>query len=533
VILVSYLIEFFPAHLGSWHLNVIHPVYGLAWIGAGELLARAVPWIQRGAKPFGTTRDLIVVTFAAAAIAALPVAMKLTGSRGFLATDLSSFRLTSQPHGVAAASLWAWLVHDGISVTVWATVLPVLLVLPAGWLILRRNTGAVARASLALALGPVAVAFAFACRQLSWWQGFDAAFLALATAAIPADMAGPRRSGRWLWTGLAALLMIPGLIPLWPQRVTKAEDKLTSAEAEELIERDLAHWLAKHTGSEGAIVFAPPRQTTTLSFYGGLGGIGTFNADNDQGLRATITIASVTTLPEAQILFQARRIRYVIIPSWDPFFDDYARLFLVKAQSERKSILIPELRRLILPAWLRPVPFQILRIGGYEGQSVLVLEVVEEQNPAVAMSRLAEYLVEIGELEQAASAGEALRRFPGDIGALSARAQVQSARDDPASLAPTLESLLSRLSTGADRFLPWDRRVSLAIVLARAERVDLAREQVRRCLAEVSDKKLRSLSTGSLHNLLVLSHSFGLVVTDSKLRELALDLLPSDFRSNL
>jgi hypothetical protein len=241
----------------------------------------------------------------------------------------------------------------------------------------------------------------------------------------------------------------------------------------------------------------------------------------------------VTTLPEAQILFQARRIRYVIIPSWDPFFDDYARLFLVKAQSERKSILIPELRRLILPAWLRPVPFQILRIGGYEGQSVLVLEVVEEQNPAVAMSRLAEYLVEIGELEQAASAGEALRRFPGDIGALSARAQVQSARDDPASLAPTLESLLSRLSTGADRFLPWDRRVSLAIVLARAERVDLAREQVRRCLAEVSDKKLRSLSTGSLHNLLVLSHSFGLVVTDSKLRELALDLLPSDFRSNL
>jgi hypothetical protein len=415
----------------------------------------------------------------------------------------------------------------------WATVLPMVLVFPAVWLLMRRHTGVAARASLALVLGPVAVAFAFACRQLSWWQVLDGALLALVVSVIPAHLAIDRRSGRWLWAGLAALLMIPGVIPLWPQRVTKAEDMLTSAEAEELIERDLAHWLAKHAGGEGTVVFAPPRETASLSFYGGLGGIGTFSADNDEGLRATVTIASATTLPEAQILIQARRIRYILIPSWDPFFDEYARLYLVKAQSNRKSVLISELRSLNLPPWLRPVPCQILKIGGYEGQSVLVFEVVDEQSPAVALSRLAEYLVEIGELDQAASTGEALRRFPGDIGALAARAQVQSARGDPAGLAQTLDSLLSRLANGTDRFLPWDRRVSLAIVLTRAERIDLAREQVRRCLAELSDKRLRSLSTGSLYNLLVLGHSFGLETTDPKLRELALDLLPGDLRSSL
>lgn len=532
-ILVSYLIEFFPVHLGSWHLNVIHPLYGLAWIGAGELLTRAVTWIQRDEKPSRRTHDLIVMALAGAAIAAVPVVMKLTRSRGFLAVDLSSFRLTEQPNGVVASSLWAWLIRDGMTAEIWATVLPMVLVFPAVWLILRRNTGVAARASLALALGPVAVALAFACRQLSWWHVLDGALLALVASALPAHMAVDRRSGRWLWTGLAALLMITGVIPLWPQRVTKAEDKLTSAEAEELIERDLAHWLAKHAGDEGAVVFTPPRETASLSFYGGLGGIGTFSADNDEGLRATITIASVTTLPEAQILIQARRIRYIVIPSWDPFFDEYARLYLVKAQSNRKGVLIPELRRLILPPWLRPVPCQILKIGGYEGQSVLVFEVIDEQSPAVAMSRLAEYLVEIGELDQAASAGEALRRFPGDIGALAARAQVQNARGDSAGLAQTLDSLLSRLPSGADRFLPWDRRVSLAMVLALGKRVDLAREQVRRCLAELSEKRLRSLSTGSLYNLLVLSHSFGFAITDPKLRELALDLLPSDLRSSL
>jgi hypothetical protein len=532
-ILASYLIEFFPAHLGSWQLNVVHPLYGLAWIGAGELLTPAVPWIQRDEKPSKRAYDLIVVALAVAAVAAMPVVMKLTRSQGFLTTDLSSFRLTEQPNGVVASSLWDWLVRYGMTAGLWATVLPVLLVFPAGWLILRRHTGVAARASLALALGPVAIALAFACDQLSWWQVLDGTLLALAVSAIPAHMAVDRRSGRWLWTGLAALLMIPGVIALWPKRVATAEDKLTSAEAEELIERHLAHWLAKHAGGEGVVVFAPPYESASLSFYGGLGGIGTFSGDNDEGLRATITIASVTTLPEAQILIQARRIRYIIIPSWDPFFDEYARQFLVTAQSSRQSVLIPALRRFILPPWLRPVPYQMLKIGGYEEQSVLVFEVVGEQSPAVAVSRLAEYLVETGDLDRAASAGDALRRFPGDVGALAARAQVQSARADSAGLAQTLDSLLSRLSNGGDRFLPWDRRVSLAMVLARAERVDLAREQVRRCLAELSEEKLRSLSTGSLYSLLVLSHSFGLVPTNSKLRELAFDLLPSDLRSSL
>ena len=390
-----------------------------------------------------------------------------------------------------------------------------------------------ARASLALALGPVVVAFAFACRQLSWWHLLDGALLALVVSAIPAHMAVDRRCGHWLWTGLAALLMIPGVIPLWPQRVSKAEDKITSAEAEELIERDLAHWLAKHAGGEGAVVFTPPHETASLSFYGGLGGIGTFSADNDEGLRATITIASVTTLPEAQILIQARRIRYITIPSWDPFFDEYARLYLVKAQSNRKSILIPELRRLILPPWLRPVPYQILKIGGFEGQSVLVFEVVDEQSPAVAMSRLAEYLVEVGELDQAASVGEALRRFPGDLGALAARAQVQRARGDAAGLAQTLPSLLSRLASGGDRFLPWDRRVSLAMVLAQGDRIDQAREQVRRCLTELNEKRLRSLDTGLLYNLQVLSRAFKLPIADPELRELAVELLPAELRSRL
>jgi hypothetical protein len=139
----------------------------------------------------------------------------------------------------------------------------------------------------------------------------------------------------------------------------------------------------------------------------------------------------------------------------------------------------------------------------------------------------------MGLLDRAASAGQALRRFPADLGALVARAQVEISRDDRASFDRTFESLLRRLSGGADRGLPWDRRVSLAVVLARNKRADLAREQVQRCLAEIDEAKVRSLNSGSLYRLQVLAKAYGLGITDQRLHQLALDLLPDDLRNRL
>jgi hypothetical protein len=166
-------------------------------------------------------------------------------------------------------------------------------------------------------------------------------------------------------------------------------------------------------------------------------------------------------------------------------------------------------------------------------QSVLVFEVVDEQAPAAAAGRLAEYLVEMGDLTRARAAAEALRRFPGDVGALSARIQVQGASGDTAGASATLATLLARLVNGGDRYLPWDRRVSLSIVLVQAGREDLAHAQVQRCFAELNEERLRSLSTGSLYALLALGRSMGFQIADPTLRELAPELLPEGLRSQL
>jgi hypothetical protein len=159
--------------------------------------------------------------------------------------------------------------------------------------------------------------------------------------------------------------------------------------------------------------------------------------------------------------------------------------------------------------------------------------VVEDQEDAVALSRITEYFVETGQLDRAALAGQALRRFPADIGALVARAEVELARSDSAAFARTSEQLKTRLRGGADRNLLWDQRVGLAVVFARAKQNELAKEQVRKCLTTADEFQLRALSTGALYRLMVLGRAFGLSFEDSKLQSLAMDLLPPDLRERL
>jgi hypothetical protein len=531
-ILLAYLLEYFPADLGAWRLDSIHPLYGLAWIGAGELLSRLVVLIQRG-KPAWKIRDGVAVVLAFAAVASVPVVMWKTGSQGFLARDVTWARLTGLHDGIAAANFWSWLSRDGATAVVWATLMPLLGLIPATWMLVRSATPLFIRIALAVAVGPVLVALGFACGQLGWWSVLDGGLLGLVVVATASFGAGVSRGHCWFWSGLVAIVAAAGIAQLLPPTFIGPGTTLPSRESEELIERHLAHWLNKRAGEPGVVVYAPPQETSALCFYGGLRGLGTFAAENQTGLGTSLMIAGVKTMEEVQGLLLAHGVRYIIVPSWDPFFDEFAQRYLDKSYANRTSLLIRELRRWNLPPWLRALPYQIPVGGGFEGQSVLVFEVVDEQNPAVAASRLAEYLVEIGQLDAAKVAGETLRRFPGNVGAMVALAQVQAAREDSAAFAQTLAALQARVASNADRFLPWDRRVSLAVVLARGNQDELAREQMKRCVAEADAKKLRSLTTGSLYGFEVLAKAFDLKPADAALGDLARSLLPPDLRERL
>jgi len=529
--LLAYLVEYFPGHMEP-QLRVNYPLYGLAWLGLGELLWRFASWI-RGERPLGGLRAIGMWILSAAAVASLPVAIMRSGGRAFLADDLLSTRLTNLPDGVEAAGLSAWIGRYGPGGAFAAACLPLLLLGPAAWFLVRERTGAVHRRAIAIALGPVLAALALAIHKLRWWNTFDIVLLALLAAATAAvhSAANPGRS-RWLWSALLGAVLAFGLVQLVPAAGGGGSGvvRLTRPEIEGLYERALSQWIADHAGPDGATVLVPPFRTSSFCFYGGLRGLGTQNWENKDGLAATFHIVTSVWQNESHSVIKQRGVTHIVLPSWDTDFDDFARLNLKYPAAS----FIYSLHNIDGGFnWLRALPYEVPPVAGLEEQSVRVLEVTDETDPATLQSRLVEFLVEMHKIDQAALASRALMSYPADLGSLVALAQLAKARGDEEAFAKVFKSIVSSLSRDSDRRLIWDRRVSLAVVLALGGRSDLSRAQVKRCVDEADEAHIRFLTTESLYHLLLLGKRSGVEISDPKLRALSLKLLPEAVRGRL
>ncbi len=528
--LLAYLLEYYPHHLGAWRLQEIHPLYALAWLGLGLALDPLAARLQHG-TPRHAARLWVGLALAVAGLAAVAGTMIKQHDAGFLAADTWTFRITRAPGSAEATNLWAWLTHDGITAAAAATLLPVLLLVPAASLLWRREVSAATRALLAFSIGPVLLLAGLACWQLGRWNAVDAALIGL-LVALAAAWRETFSSRLAPWFGSAALVafLLPGALQLRPATGASGPAPLNESEVSSLIARDLAHWLAKHAASGRPVVLAPPDLTATLHYYGGLPGIGTLSAENQEGFGAAARIFAATTPQEALVRIQRREVTHIVVPSWDTYLDEYLRLSSVQPE----YAFVSGLRNWAPIPWLRLVAYQLPAVPGYEGQFVAVFEVVPEQDEATILGWQAEYFADMGQLEFAAKTAQALQqRFPADLGALIVRGQVALARRDSTELDAILATLSPRLAAGADRNLLWPRRAALAVLLAQGRQTEAARAQVRRCLAEANEKRLRSISTNSLYRLLVLARAFGLEMPDPALRALARDLLPPDWRGRL
>jgi hypothetical protein len=527
--LCAYLVEYFPGHLGNWEFRSIHPLFGVAWLGGGDLVARASSWIREpGRRP--STRGLLLGLLSTSAMFSVPFAMWRAHDLGFLTTDPHSMRLSMLPESAIAPSFLDLLLQNGFTPAICFTLIPLLILVPAVWLLFNRSLKPGQVASIAVSLGPVLTALAFAFREISWWSGVDCALLTVmvvSAAAMSEINVSPFIA--WAAGTLAAIAVLPGSARLWPALGPQSERAFTETEVVTLIERDLAYLLSNHAGTSDVVALAPPDATVAMYYYGQIRGLGTFGWENRNGLGAAVRIISASTPEESRELIGQRNVTHIVIPSWDPYMDAYARL----GEGQVEGTFLERLRQWNLPPWLRPVPYLLPTVSGFEGRSVAVLEVVDDQNDAVAASRLAEYFVDMGQLDLAANAGVALRSFRGAPGAILAQAEIAIERGDQEAFASTVEELLRRISGGADRTMPWDQKVRLCIVLVRAHQIELARVRLKQCLNEINDAKVRLLGDKTLFRFELLQRSFGLEIADPGVRDTAMELLPPDLRSRI
>jgi hypothetical protein len=459
---------------------------------------------------------------------------------GWFNADVAATRLTRIDGGFSAASLGRWLTVEGFSARTCATLLPVSLLFIAAVSLAMRSPSLARRRALIFTLGPAAVTACVGVFMLRWWNTLESValvVLAVATAAAP----NAKNPSRLKWSLAVALAAGMGLLQLIPPRATFRADEFMPAEMQAMLERDLAHWLAQR--QPDAVVLAPPDLSTSLWYYGGLRGLTSFDADNREGFVGGLRIAGAPTQQEALTLLHHRRVTHLVLPSWDRSFDEAARESAANADTaphpdlpagvESKTIFIEQLRNWNLPLWLKPIAYSVPKIEGFRNDSVMVLEVVDEQRPATLLSQMATYFVEAGMPGHATQLRTFLHRHPTDLGSLISLAEIELLREDQAAFSSALDSVVAALSTGADRHLAWERRVALATVLARGKRDDLAREQTQLCFAQVEETKMRSLSPRSLYRFLALGRNYQSEITDRSLRELALQLLPPAGREQL
>ena len=522
----AYLAEYFPHHMDP-QLRVNYPLYGIAWIGLGEVVGAADAWIRTG-RPFQTAWGLIPSLGGLAALASLPIAIAKTRDHAFLAGDLLNAKLDNLPDGVLATSLPSWFARDGTSGAFLATLAVGLVALLAAGVAFARSLPHRERAAAAVAVGPAALAIALAWHQIRWWNTYDAVAIVLAAALAASTLPALR----WATAALVVVAGAAGLAGVIPSAPgDPALFRFTRAEIEGLYERALSQWIADHAGPDGATVLVPPLRTSSFCFYGGLRGLGTQNWENRDGLSATFRIVNSTRPDESYALLTERGVTHIVLPSWDSDLDDFARMGL----KEPKNSFIYALHQTDggIFNWLRPLPYELPAVSGFSDQSVLVLALTDETDPATLRSRLVEYLVEMHRIDQAAFSSQALSKYPADLGALVALAQVAKARGDAPGFAKAFDSIVSNLAGSPNRAIAWDRRVSLAVVLALGEKEDLCRAQIERCLSGIDADRIRFLTTGSLYHFLVLLRHFHLELPDAKLRNLSLRLLPAELRDRL
>lgn len=526
VVLLGYFVDFFPER-GDEALRYAHPLYALAWVGAAEILEQCST-VNSGAKKWNPKR-WVLCGIASVALLQLPVSILLSKTALYLPDNPDALKLEPLS-AIAAPNLAGWLTRDGFSLTALATLLPLLLV-PFATFILFKSSSMIHRFAIGLALGPVLPCLWLGSKQLSYWGHLDVALLALVVALVTALFQQSKL--RWAWA--AAIVFVLSLTPSLTQllRSTPAGASLSAPEFESYVERDLAHWLSQHSVKTPAVL-APPRVTSGLSFYGGFAGLGTFDRDNQAGTAAAIRIVSASSLEEAATLVEARKLTHIIIPFWDPYLNTYLQLGLGKeAGKERlETSFLSVLQRWEVPLWLRAIPYRLPPGQGVDGP-IIIFEVVDEQAPAVADARLVEYFLEMDMLGKAREHAQNLTKYPNDWGALAMACTITAATNDVPGLSAAREKLFSALERPERRRLAWDRRVSLAIALAQQKRPDLAKTQIEKCLAEISTDNLRSLTTVSLYRFHLLCKAYGLAISDPGLQTLSRALLRPDLRARL
>lgn len=388
-----YLLENFPDRLG-WRLEANHPLYSLAWWGAGEVIGAVIEWKEH-------RRPLKWILVRAGGWGSLvlgaPLALGIKGAMVFspLAPFMRRIHASIhefQPLAVAMErSGWRTYADE-------LAIMAVLAVLGGVWVASKPPR---AERRLAVCLGGVALAATLlAWMQNRWLLTASAPQVCLALFLMLGVMARLRPISKcFAMAALCGLLYLPGPWMLARERllVERVRD-VQLGETVQLLYRDIAGALLKSGAGKDSILLANPNASVGVGYYGRLRTIGTLYWENSDGLRKAAEMLCAQDDSEAAARVYASGVTHVVLISIYDFMSEYAQaLDGGRGGGENVNGMFGRrvLNEDIVPVWLKPLNYQVpaqlrslgIRAGVFEVDFTAPVSVAHERIGLYQLSR--------------------------------------------------------------------------------------------------------------------------------------------------
>jgi len=354
--LVCYLVEFAPAHLG-WRLEANHPLYALAWLGGGELVAQlAERWLAEPGRRLVRPWRLLPP---ALALAAAPLVLTVGGVDVFVLHD--PFVVELHRHILEFASAW-----QRYRLSHWRNLFAFLdtshAVLLFAFALLCRRTQA-SNAVLWFAALAAAAFTALGWWQTRWFLTASGPQICLLLAVLATLARGGRQATRLLVVLAATGLL---LLPHAVRRIAALHGLNSSAtvpkdDGLQPLYRDIAAALRQSQPVGRIVLLASPGDSTPIGYYGRFQTIGTLYWENRGGLKAAAAVFSARSDSEAAEVVRAHGITHLaMISTSDSVASYYAFSHHRVAPEEVRQTFSYRLLRLWQPPpWLEPIPYQV------------------------------------------------------------------------------------------------------------------------------------------------------------------------------
>ncbi|HUQ28857.1 MAG TPA: hypothetical protein VM051_09705 [Usitatibacter sp.] len=345
-----HLLEYFPEHL-QLRLEVNHPLYAMAWLGAAELIARRCD-VKR-------PRTLAQESWPWLALLALPVTVAAGGASVIAFADPFMARLHAD-HIREFLPLWTTMGISDTGLMMRTVVIDSLPLVAALATIAKR--GRASPPTLVFTTLVAAILLAMAWWQVRWQMNASAAAICLTLVLVDSWTAGRRPKVQWLVAGLvAAALYLPGgWVRYHDTRHAVATKEVGLGDIRMALARDVAAALRASQPAGDIVLLASPDASTSIGYYGRFRTLGTLYWENAEGLKAAAAIFSAHDNVRAHELARERGITHIALVSDQNFLSEYYSL--LEPASRAGDVQASFGWRLLSgeppPEWLERIPYQ-------------------------------------------------------------------------------------------------------------------------------------------------------------------------------